>query len=87
MANQRTLNIINIFAIICGIWFVAFGWVWAWLANVIFVFPFAILGLILWLVGRKAEKKILSKVAGWLLVAGTVLSVGTLLAWIISEKL
>ena len=86
MASQRTLNILNILAIICGLWYVAFGWVWAWLINVLFVFPFAIAGVFLWWAGRKAEKKELNKVAGWLLVVGTVASIAMLVYWIISEK-
>lgn len=86
MASQRTLNIFNIISIICGLWYVLLGWMWAWLFNVFFVFPFAIAGFILWWFGRKAEKKILSKVAAWLLVVGTTASVGMLLYWQISER-
>lgn len=83
MANQRALNIINILSIICGVWFVALGWMWAWLINVIFVFPFAIIGFILWLFGRKAQNRKLNKTAGWLLVVGAAISIATLVAWAI----
>lgn len=84
MANQRALNIINIFSIICGAWFILGGWVWVYLFNVIFVFPIALLGFGLWLYGRRAANIKLNRVAGWLLLIGLILSFGFLMAWYIS---
>jgi hypothetical protein len=86
MASQRTFNILNILSIICSVWYIAFGWVWAWLVNVFLVFPFALIGLILWLFGRKAENKKLSKAAGIMLLIGTVTSFGTLLVFVLADK-
>lgn len=79
MPGQRTYNIINIISIACAAWYIAFGWVWAWLANVIFVFPIALLGLVLWIIGRKAINKKLNKIAGIMLIIGTVTSFGAIL--------
>jgi hypothetical protein len=44
--DRKKLNF-NILALICSIWFLLLGWYWAWLINVIFVFPLAIVGFIL----------------------------------------
>ena len=86
MAGERSLNVLNILSILCGLWYIAFGWVWTYFANVLIVFPFAIIGFFLWRYGRKAERKVLNRIAGWLLVTGTVTSFGMLLYWLISEK-
>jgi len=85
MASQRTYNVLNILSILCATWYIAFGWFWAWLANIIFVFPFAIIGLVLWFFGRKAENKKLSKAAGIMLIIGTVTSFGALLLFVVGN--
>jgi uncharacterized membrane protein len=85
MASQRTYNIINIASIICAAWYIGFGWFWAWLANVLFVFPIALIGFVLWIVGRRAENKKLNKAAGIMLIIGTVTSFGTLLFFVVAK--
>jgi len=77
MTNDRKKLIFNIIALICGIWFLLLGWFWAWLINVIFVFPVAIVGFILWRLGRGSSK--LNRIVGWLLLAGLVTTLGSLL--------
>ena len=86
MPSQRTSNILNILAIICATWYIVFGWVWAWYINVMFVFPFAIIGFFLWLAGRKAERKGLSRTAGIMLIVGTATSFGALLFYAVSRS-
>ncbi|HCW07172.1 MAG TPA: hypothetical protein DGG95_07395 [Cytophagales bacterium] len=81
MKNRFTVY--NVIAILCGIWFLAFGWVWAWYANVFIAYPFAILGFFMWLAGRKAENKTLNKIAGYILLVGLVVSLGFLVALLI----
>jgi hypothetical protein len=82
MPSQRTYTVINIFSIVCATWYIAFGWVWVWLANVIFVFPIALLGLVLWFIGRKAINKKLNKIAGIMLITGTATSFGVALYYL-----
>ncbi len=79
MTNDRKKLIFNIIALICGIWFLLLGWFWAWLINVIFVFPMAIVGFILWRLGRGSSKPLLNTIVGWLLLAGLITALGSLL--------
>ncbi len=72
MPDKRT--ICNFFAVICGLWFLLSGWVWTYLVNLVFAFPFAIIGFILWRAGRTSEQKLLNQIAGWLLLGGLILS-------------
>jgi hypothetical protein len=79
MTIDRKKLIYNILALICSVWFLLLGWFWAWLINVIFVFPVAIVGLILWRLGRGSTKPILNRIVGWLLLAGLAATLGSLL--------
>ena len=63
----------------CAIWFLLLGWEWVYFFNIVFVFPFAIVGFFLSRQGRAAERKLLNKIVGWLLVGGLVIAIGTLL--------
>ncbi len=83
MASEKRLVTFNVLSLLCAIWFLLFGWFWTFLINVIFVFPFAIAGFFLWRKGRESEKKQLNKITGWLLLAGVVTSIGTLIVVII----
>ncbi|MGC4023543.1 MAG: hypothetical protein QM734_17125 [Cyclobacteriaceae bacterium] len=78
MASTKRFAVYNIIAIICGIWFLLFGWFWTWYANIIIAYPFAIIGFLFWLGGRKAEKKMPNKIAGYLLLAGLIISIAAL---------
>jgi hypothetical protein len=79
MTIDRKKLIFNILALICSIWFLLLGWYWGWLINVIFVFPFAIVGFIFWRLGRGSTKPKLNRIVGWLLSAGLVTTLGSLL--------
>jgi hypothetical protein len=76
--TEKRLFIVNILALVCAVWFLLLGWMWVYFFNVILVFPFAIIGFFLWRKGRAAEKKLLNKVTGWMLLSGLVSSVGVL---------
>lgn len=80
MTTNTKFLMYNILALICVLWFLLVGWYWGHWFNVIFVFPFAILGFFLWRKGRGAEKKILNQIVGWMLWAGAVSSIGFLIA-------
>jgi len=79
MTIERKKLIFNILALICSIWFLLLGWFWAWLINVIIVFPFAVIGFFLWRLGRGSTKPLLSRIVGWLLIAGLATTLGSLL--------
>jgi hypothetical protein len=83
MSKQTWLNISNYASMVFGVWFVLTGWFWAYLAALIIAWPAAVLGLILWLIGRKSEKKTPNKIAGYILLAGTVTSIAAFIILII----
>ncbi len=85
MNTSKRLTIYNVLATICGAWFLLAGWVWVYLVNIILVFPFAILGFFLWRAGRAVEHKLLNQIAGWLLVAGLVVTLGALVLFLVSN--
>lgn len=78
MTKESRLQIYNVLAFLCSIWFLLLGWLWVYWLNVIIVFPFAILGFLFWRGGRHAEVKLLNKITGWILVAGLVSSIAFL---------
>jgi len=72
-------NSLNIFAMLCALWFIATGWIWVYYVNLIISFPFAFIGLYCWKKGRDTvNPSTLNTVAFWLLVAGFILSFGWL---------
>ncbi len=83
MTLDRKKFIYNILALICSVWFLLLGWFWAWLVNVILVFPVAIAGFFLWRSGRGSTKPLLNKIVGWLLISGLVTSLGALLMFML----
>jgi phosphoglycerol transferase MdoB-like AlkP superfamily enzyme len=78
MTAEKRYLIYNIFALVCAIWFLLTGWMWFYYMNLIMTFPFAIVGFFLWRQGRGAEKKLLNKIVGWMLLAGLTISIGYL---------
>lgn len=62
-------------AMVCAIWFALTSWFWVWLINIFFSYPFGLLALLLWFVGKKynAGNKLNKKVA-ILLIAGWLIS-------------
>jgi len=83
MTIDKKKLIYNILALICSVWFLLLGWFWAWLINVIFVFPVAIIGFILWRLGRGSTKPLLNRMVGWLLLAGLAATLGALLLFML----
>lgn len=83
MITEKRLSTYNKIALWCAIWFLLFGWFWTFFINILLVYPFAIIGLILWRKGRAAEKKRLNKIVGWMLLAGIIISVGCLITLMI----
>ena len=80
MASEKRFLTYNLLALLCATWFLLLGWAWFFYFNVVFVFPFAIIGFFLWRNGRRAERKLLNKIVGWMLLAGLVSSAGYLIA-------
>jgi hypothetical protein len=65
-------------ALICAIWFALTSWFWAWLINIIFSYPFGVLALILWFVGRRKNPgNKLNRIVLILLIAGWLSSIIT----------
>jgi hypothetical protein len=80
MTAEKRYLIYNILALVCALWFLLTGWMWFYYMNVILSFPFAIVGFFLWRQGRGTEKKLLNKIAGWMLLAGLTITIGYLIA-------
>lgn len=79
MEGKSTAKLYYLFAIICGTWFLATGWVWPYFANLVVSYPVALLGLFLWSRGRKLNPGSKAGVIVIvLLVAGLTLSLATL---------
>jgi hypothetical protein len=55
MTNEKKARILYIISLICGIWFLLFGWIWTYFANLILVYPFAVVGLICWIFAKKLD--------------------------------
>ncbi|MEZ5405405.1 MAG: hypothetical protein R3F23_04290 [Verrucomicrobiia bacterium] len=73
---QTNEKIINIFSILCGLWFVATSWVWYYGATIFYSYPVGILGISLWYLARKINRKsILNRIAFWLHIAGLTSSI------------
>lgn len=76
MEGKSTAKLYYLFAIICGMWFLATSWLWVYYANLIFSFPVALLGTFLWSRGRKINPgSRANPIAKWLLMAGVITSV------------
>ena len=72
----------NVLALLCGVWFMLLGWVWTYYINLVFVFPFAIVGFFLWRMCRQS-KSFLNKIAGATLLAGLISSIGALILLVV----
>jgi hypothetical protein len=79
METKSKTPYFSIFAVFCATWFALTGWIWPYLANIIFSFPFGVIGLFLWWKGKKSgESRALNKTAGVILVVGVVIAFGSL---------
>lgn len=47
MKTEARLRTYTILSLIFGLWFLALGWLWVYLFNVVFVFPLALIGFVL----------------------------------------
>lgn len=57
MNKERKARILYIISLVCGIWFLAFGWIWTYLANLILAYPFGLIGFLLWLYAKKLNSE------------------------------
>ena len=81
MTSEKKFWIYNVLALVFALWFLLAGWTWVVKFSYVFlVYPFAIIGFFLWRKGQGAEKKLLNKIAGWVLWAGMVSSIGFIIA-------
>jgi hypothetical protein len=78
MSRKKTYSII---ALICSIWFVLFGSMWVYLANVVLVFPVAIVGFVLWRKSKPETKNLRYTITGALFLIGSIISVVALLLY------
>ncbi len=77
-ADKKAL-ILHVAALVCAVWFLLTGWFWAYLVNIVFSYPVALLGLVLWYFGRRADPASrLGRVVIWLLAIGLVVSIGSI---------
>lgn len=83
MASPRKALIYNLIALVCAIWFLLTSWLWAYLINLIIASPAAIIGLILWKLGKnEAPESRLNRVVFWLFIAGFITSGVALLSFL-----
>jgi 4-hydroxybenzoate polyprenyltransferase len=53
--KNKKARILYIISLACGIWFLAFGWAWTYLGNLIIAYPFGLIGFLLWLYAKKLD--------------------------------
>jgi hypothetical protein len=76
MKKEKKAFLYNLLGLLCGIWFLLFGWMWGFLANLIMAYPIGLVGLLLWYRGRKiAPASVLNRVALGFFVVGFIVSV------------
>ena len=81
MPHAKRPLIYNVIALVCAIWFLLTSWLRAYLINLIIACPVAIVGLILWKLGKDQEPDSrLNRIVFWLFIAGLVIS-GVALLW------
>jgi hypothetical protein len=76
--SQKTTSII---ALVCSLWFLLLGWMWVYFFNVIFAFPIAILGVVLWRSGKATSATLIHKITGIIFLIGSLACVGSLLLY------
>lgn len=75
MEEKKVLPV-NIFALICALWFLLTSWMWVYYMNIILSFPVGILGYFLWKRGKQKDPdSILNKSALSFLIGGTITSI------------
>ena len=75
MPESKRALIYNVIALVCAIWFLLTSWLWSYMINLIISWPVAIIGLILWKLGKKeTPDSAVNKIAFWLFVAGFFIS-------------
>lgn len=69
----------NVFAIICGTWFLLTSWIWPYFANLVISYPVGLVGIFLWSRGkaRNSDSRA-NPVALWLHISGFVISMMSL---------
>jgi hypothetical protein len=79
MTVKSKIPYFSIFALLCATWFALTGWVWGYFVNVVFSMPFGLIGFFLWWKGRKSgESPMVNKTAGFMLIAGLIVTFGSL---------
>jgi hypothetical protein len=72
---------ISVLALLCSLWFLALGWAWVYFINIVFVFPIAILGFILWRKSNKEKTTLLNRITGIILLTALATSLGSLVLY------
>ena len=79
MPPESKASVYNVIGLVCAIWFLLTGWIWAYLICVVVSYPFAIIALFLCRAGKKlAPGATLNRIAWGVLIAGSVLSITAL---------
>jgi hypothetical protein len=80
MEGKSNAKLYYLFSIICGTWFVMTSWLWVYFANLFISFPVGLIGLFLWIRGKKLNPgSKANKIAIGLFIGGLVTSLIALL--------
>lgn len=85
MNTEHRHLLFNVMALVCAIWFLLTSWFWAYFAALLFAYPVGLVGIIFWWLGKRAEKKLLNKIAGWIFLFGFVASITVLVVLVVSN--
>lgn len=79
---SRKAKIIYIISLVLAIWFLLFGWVWTYYANLFIAYPFGIIAFFLWLFAKKYDRNNkLNPICIRIILTGLFLSLITLFTY------
>ncbi len=79
MQKSTIATIIFVVALLTAIWYALTAWYWPYYVNMVFAAPAGLLSFVLWLIGRRMDTgKYRYNIIGWILLLGTVVSLGVL---------
>jgi hypothetical protein len=78
MSKENKARLLYIISLICGIWFLLFGWAWTYLVNLVVAYPAGIAAFVLWFFARKLdEESKLNRICIRLILTGLFLSISS----------
>ena len=86
MEKTTKALLLNVGALICGVWFFFAGMVWMYWAALFFAYPIGLLGIVLWWLGKRQKMQTtFNRIVLGVFILGLVCSVGMLVYLLIYD--